>query len=472
MRFYIALISIVFLSIFYSRSYASGEKTVMDKTVHPNIIFFLADDMRWDAMSCAGNEIIKTPNLDMLANNGIMFRNAFVTTSICAISRASILTGQYVSKHGINDFKTSLPDKAFSQTYPMLLKKGGYQVGFIGKYGIGKNTNGVAEQFDYFWGTAHQPVYENKDRNGNYIHYTDMVDDHINEFLKTTHPEKPFCLSVSFKSPHCQGGDSRQFIYKPEFKDLYANDFIPEQSTNNLEEWNKFPAFFKKNNEARKRWEYRFSTLPLYQEMVKGYYRLVTGMDEVIGNVWEQLKSKGIEKNTIIIFLSDNGFYLGEHGLAGKWYAHEPSIRVPLIIYNPLRQESAGKVVTQMALNIDIAPTILSLAEVDIPESMQGGDLNKIMNGNKKSAWDWRTSFYYEHSIKQFPTIPPTQALRNQRYKYIIYPETSPVYEEVYDLKKDKAETQNLVLVRKKNKLVNKLRAEFKKDQAKVTNEK
>ncbi len=140
-----------------------------------NIIFFLADDMRWDAMRCAGNKIIKTPNLDNLANSGVMFSNAFVTTSICAISRASILTGQYASKHGINDFRTSLSSNALSKTYPILMRNAGYHTGFIGKYGIGHTVEGVAKEFDYFWGTARQPDFENIDEDGNFIHYTDRI---------------------------------------------------------------------------------------------------------------------------------------------------------------------------------------------------------------------------------------------------------------------------------------------------------
>jgi len=431
----------------------------------PNIIFFLADDMRWDAMGCVGNDIIQTPNLDKLAQTGVMFSNAFVTTSICACSRATILTGQYVARHGINDFKTSFSPDAFAQTYPMLMKKAGYQVGFIGKYGVGLTADGVADKFDFFWGTAAQPNYENIDENGDSIHYTDWVGKHISRFLETTEKDRPFCLSVSFKAPHCQDGDPRQFIYNPRYKELYAENVIPEEPTNTMEEWEKFPAFFKENNEARKRWEIRFSNPEQYQESVKGYYRLVTGLDEVIGKVRNQLKAGGLDENTIIVFFSDNGFYLGEHGLAGKWYGHEPSIRVPFIIYNPMQPEAAGKVISEMALNIDIAPTLLSFAGADIPESMQGNDLKELLSENRKDSNEWRNSFYYEHTIKQFPTIPVSHGLRNQRYKYIVYPEVSPVYEEVYDLKDDNEEIHNLILEPNKKSLIEQLRSEFRKEQ-------
>ena len=432
-----------------------------DDLKKPNIIFFLADDMRWDVMGCAGNKIIQTPNLDKLADKGVKFDNAFVTTSVCCCSRASILTGQYVARHGINDFNTSFSNEAFALTYPMLLKDVNYQVGFIGKYGIGKKTEGVEEKFDYFWGTATQPNYENKDENGDYIHYTDMVANHIDEFFETTDEDKPFCLSVSFKAPHVQDDDLRQFIYNPRFKEFYTDDVIAEEPTNTIEEWERFPAFFKENNEARNRWKIRFSNPEQYQESVKGYYRLISGLDKVIGNVLEKLKTKGLEENTIIIFFSDNGFYLGEHGLAGKWYGHEPSIRVPFIIYNPMHQQNIGSVISDFVLNIDIAPTILSYAGIEIPEEMQGKDLTPLISSTSKV--NWRSSFYYEHNMTQFKTIPPNQALRTQRYKYIVYPQSNPVYEEFYDLQNDKKEIRNLMDKSENEKLIKKIRKEFRK---------
>lgn len=465
-------IALVLTAVMLYNCQAAGEKTGERKVNPPNIVFLLADDMRYDVMGCAGNTIIQTPNLDNLAQNGVMFGNAFVTTSICACSRASILTGQYVSKHGVNDFNTSLANETFSQTYPMLLKGNGYRVGFVGKYGIGKNTDGVADKFDYFWGTAEQPKYENIDEKGDSIHYTDWVGKHVSWFLETTEKDRPFCLSVSFKAPHCQDGDPRQFIYNPRYKGLYAGDTIPEEPGNTTEEWEKFPAFFKENNEARKRWDMRFSNPAQYLEMVKGYYRLVTGMDDVIGEVRKQLKTKGLDENTIIIFTADNGFYLGEHGLAGKWYGHEPSIRVPLIIYNPLQDEQAGKIISEMVLNIDIAPSILSFAGVDIPETMQGDDLNKILSGNRQNRKEWRKAFYYEHMIKQFSTIPPSQGLRDQRYKYLVYPESNPLYEELYDLENDREEQKNLALLPDKKKLLEQKRREFKTIQKMILPEK
>jgi arylsulfatase A-like enzyme len=416
--------------------------------------------MRSGVMGCEGNNIIKTPNLDQLAVEGVRFENAFVTTSICCTSRVNILTGQYSCKHGILDFKTPLSEEAFSQTYPMILKDYGYRTGFIGKYGIGKSTDEVEDKFDFFYGSADQPRYENYDEQGNYIHYTDIVESKIEDFLETTNASEPFCLSVSFKAPHVQDGDVRQFIYNPRFKHLYENDSIPPEPTNNDEVWNAFPEYFKENNEARNRWKLRFSDNAQYQESVRGYYRLITGLDEVIGNVRKLLKEKKLSQNTIIVFFSDNGFYLGEKGLAGKWYGHEPSIRVPFIIYDPSRETMSGTVLSQMVLSIDIAPTILSFAGINAPAGMQGEDLEPLMKNQSNS--NIREAFYYSHLIRQFDFLKPTEGVRGERYKYLVYPDSEPLMEEFYDLKKDPNELNNLIGEKEYGKEIEAIKEKFK----------
>ena len=275
----------------------------------PNIIFLLTDDQRWDAFGAMGNGIIQTPNLDRLANEGILFTNAYVTTSICCCSRPSILTGQYVSRHGINDFRTDLMGDALSNTYPLLLRnQAGYKTGFIGKYGIGLE-NHPADSFD-FWTCERvlQPRYEIEDKNGEYLHYTDKVQQDIMDFLDQYGSQGPFCLSVSFKAPHVQDGDPRQFIYNPRYAELYADVEIPLPETAGPEYWDLFPEDFRTNNEARRRWEIRFPDPVKYQESVRGYYRLLTGVDDVVGRMMEKLEELGIRENTIIVQTGDNGF--------------------------------------------------------------------------------------------------------------------------------------------------------------------
>lgn len=406
----------------------------------PNIIFILTDDHRWDALGVMGNPILKTPNIDNLARRGVMFRNAYVTTAICAVSRASILTGQYESRHKVNDFKTSLSTEALEKTYPLLLKKAGYQIAFVGKYGVGNPKDQPKEAFD-FWDCSPkgQPDYELTDENGNYLHHTDKVDRDVIRFLSQADKQKPFCLSVSFKAPHVQDNDPRQFIIHPRYKSYYEDVIVPTPETADPKYWNQFPDFFRTDeNIARERWKPRFATPELYQENVKNYYRLLTHVDDVVGHLVEELDQLQIADNTIIIFCGDNGFYLGEHGLAGKWYGHEESIRVPLIVYDPRSKDNSfGKVSDEIALNIDIAPTILNFAGVKIPKSMQGMDLVQIAKGKTR-----RTDFFYEHTFMGSPKIPKVEGVVSREMKYMKFIEHD--YEELYDLRTDPLEKNNV----------------------------
>lgn len=405
----------------------------------PNILFVLTDDQRSDTIGITGNPFTRTPNLDALANQGVLFKNAYITTSICAPSRASIMSGQYVMRHGINGFKEDFSPPALAQTYPILLGKAGYRIGFIGKYGIGSNP--PAGQFDYWKGFAGQGHYMQKDEHGRYKHLTQLIEEQAIEFLQGCSKKQPFCLSISFKAPHSQDGHPDQFLYDRRYEQLYKDVTIPPSETADNMFWEAFPDFFRKNNEGRKRWEIRFSTPAKYQEMVKGYYRLITGVDRAVGNIRKELRRLDLAGNTIIIFTSDNGFFLGEHGLAGKWYGYEESIRVPLIVYDPrLKAGQRGHVRQEIALNIDIAPTILSLADLPVPARMQGRDLTLLVKGEDIS---WRKDFFYEHRF-DYITIPQSEGVIGKRYKYLRYLNQDPVYEELYDLKTDPNEVNNL----------------------------
>jgi len=237
----------------------------------PNIIFLLTDDQRWDTMGCAGNPIIQTPNMDAMANDGVRFTNAFVTTSICASSRASIFTGQWTRRHGITGFDTHFSPEALAQTYPMLLSQAGYRIGFIGKYGVGPKEDLPIDKYDYWKGFPGQGRYENKDEDGNYKHLTQIMGEQSLEFLQGCSKDRPFCLSVSFKAPHCQDGDPRQFIYDPAYKDLYKDTTIPTPETADPRYFDALPEFLR-TSEARRRWDIRFSTPEKFQESVKSYY--------------------------------------------------------------------------------------------------------------------------------------------------------------------------------------------------------
>ena len=431
----------------------------------PNFIFLLTDDQRYDALGAMGNDIIQTPSLDKLADEGILFTNGFVTTSICCTSRASIFSGQYARRHGINDFITSFTDSVWSNCYPAQLKKAGYHTGFIGKFGVGEGEDMPKETFDYWKGFEGFGYFESEDENGNYIHLTRQMGNQALEYLvKADSAMQPFCLSISFKAPHCQDGDMRQFIVDSLFMNVMSDVVIPDQPLNKDGYYMMFSEKFRERNEARHRWNIRFSRPELYQEMVKNYYRLIYGVDDVVRRIREELVSRNLDDNTVIIFTSDNGYYLGEYGLAGKWYGHEESIRVPLIIFDP-RNKSNSSSIDQMVLNIDIAPTILELAGIPVPERMQGNSLMPLLNGEKP---DWRNEFFYEHQFIRAtwghkPYILGVEGVVTQNIKYMKYLHggDTVVYEELFDKKFGHEELKNLAYDEEfatlKSELLNKL---------------
>lgn len=419
------------------------QKNKVENTNRPNIIFLLTDDQRWDAMGAMGNSIIQTPNMDKLANAGVLFKNAYVTTSICCVSRASILTGQYESKHHINDFNTDLSTESISNSYPALLKNVGYNTGFIGKFGVGLHP--PEQIFDFFVnseaGEKTQPNYITIGKNGKKIHDTDTLSNAIQDFLTGYGKDKkPFCLSVSFKAPHEQDGNPPTYVIQPKFKDYYKEVTIPYPVTADPKYWEQFPSFFQTDiNFGRARWKGLLGTPELYQENVKNYYRLVTGVDDAIGRMMEKLEQMGIAKNTIIIVMGDNGMFLGEHGMEGKWWGYEESVRVPLLIYNPNSPDKIKQYkATQIALNIDIAPTILGMAGVQAPKAMQGVNLFNLLE-NKIPE---RKDFFYQYYFLGGTQLPRQEGVVTQRFKYMNYIEHN--YEELFDTRLDPHETQNL----------------------------
>ncbi|MBD0726524.1 hypothetical protein B6A10_15220 [Flavobacterium sp. L1I52] len=425
-------------------SYAQVAKNeVKGQKKQPNIIFLLTDDQRWDAMGAMGNSIIQTPNMDKLANNGILFQNAYVTTSICCVSRASILTGKYESEHGVHDFNTDLAPQVYKNTYTNLLKEAGYKTGFIGKYGVGHHP--PFSTFDFVFDTEDggkaQPDYITIGKNGKPIHDTDTINSSIKDFLEKFADKGPFCLSVSLKAPHEQDGNPPQYIIQSKYKDYYKDVEIPMPVTADPKYWEKLPDVLRtETNFGRARWKGLFGTPELYQENVKNYYRLITGVDDLIGDMMQKLKNLGIADNTIIILMGDNGMLLGEHGMEGKWYGYEESIRVPLVIYDPNSPDKVKQYrAQQMALNIDIAPTILSMAGVPVPKEMKGVNLIDVVQ-NKIPE---RKDFFYQHYFLGGPQIPRVEGVVTQGFKYMNYLESGT--EQLFDIKHDPHETDDLI---------------------------
>ena len=423
---------------FLAGGFAAAARAALpqSRAPRPNILFLLTDDQRWDTLGAMGNAIIKTPNLDRLAAQGVTFRNNFCTTAICMSSRASILTGLYMRAHGINDFHTPLRPADFDRTYPALMRAAGYRTGFIGKWGVGDDM--PRDRFDYFKGFPGQGRYFEK---GATDHLTNIQGEQAEEFLDGCRADQPWCLSVSFKAPHAQDEDPKQYLYDPALASLYRDAVIPVPKTAAPEYFERMPDVFR-DCEGRTRWRWRFDTPAHYQEMVKAYYRLITGVDIVAGRIRQALADRDFDRNTVVVFTSDNGYFLGERGMADKWLMYEESIRTPLIVYDP-RRPGRGLTRTEMTLNIDLAPTLLDLAGVPAPGCMHGRSLGPLLGAAKPA---WRREWFYEHHFQLPPKslTPRSEGIRTEDWKYIRYIDTRPVREELYDLRRDPLEEHNL----------------------------
>jgi len=404
----------------------------------PNIIFILTDDQRWDAMGVAGDDIIQTPNMDQLAREGVYFRNAFVTTPICAASRASIATGLYERTHTFTFGTKPLARKFVDISYFKQLQANGYHTGFVGKFGMNFEDHADTMLFDYYDPYMAGFYYRLTGEAWNeHKHLTYLTGEKAINFIKNVPEDKPFCLSISFNAPHAEDQSPDQYIYPQGLKNLYSNIKIPAPALHEEEFFDQQPDFVRAGLN-RIRWYWRFDNPEKYQEMVKAYYRMITAVDKVLGDLRACLAEEALENNTIILFTSDNGYFLGERGLAGKWLMYENSIRVPLIIYDPRLKEN-GKVNDQLVLNIDIAPTIMHFADIPIPETIQGSSLVPLLNDPQKSI---RDDFLCEH-LYDLKFIPKSEGIRTREWKYFRYID-HPDHEELYDLSTDPLEINNL----------------------------
>ncbi|HEY1785664.1 MAG TPA: sulfatase [Pirellulales bacterium] len=423
----------------------------------PNIVFLLADDLRFDALGAAGNTLIQTPNIDRLATQGCRFANHFVTTSICCVSRASILSGQYARRHGIKDFGQPLSPAACSQTYPALLHAAGYRTGLVGQLGVGKEIPpGMFDDHKTF--TSHGAYFEP----GDPTHMTARIGNRAIEFIETCAPSKPFYLSVDFTAPHADDGAPREFPPDARDESLYSDAVIPAPVGADEATFRLLPDFVQRS-EGRRRWKPRYATPAMFAATVKDYYRLITGVDREVGRIVAALSAGNLAENTIVVVSSDNGFFLGERGMADKWLMYEPSIRVPLVIVDPrLPAANRGRRIDAITLNIDLAPTLLDFAGVAIPATMQGRSLRPLLAAapGARPPADWRTDFFYEHHT--FPeVIPASEGVRTADWKYIRYVEPNPVVEELYDLVGDPAELHNLALDKAHQPTLDRLRARW-----------
>lgn len=407
----------------------------------PNILFFLSDDHRDDILGCAGHPFLQTPTIDKLAAEGVRFKNTFVTTSICAASRASILTGLHERTHGYT-FGTPPVSQAHTEiSYPAMLRDNGYRTGMIGKLGVNFVENAVNHMFDVYMPVDRNPYFHEMP-DGSLRHETDLCCDHAIDFIRNNDADQPFCLSVSFNAPHAEDADRRpgegHFPWPQSVDGLYEDIEMPLPRLNDPDIFESQPKFLRESlNRVRYYW--RWDTPEKYQTNMRAYFRMLTGIDKAMGRVLAVLEEQGIDDNTIIVFTGDNGFYLGERGFAGKWSHYEESLRVPLVVYDPRLPEGLrGQVLEPKALNVDFAPTMLEWAGVEAPELYSGRSLAALIAG--EDVPNWRQDFFCEHHMNH-PQIPKWEGVRGERYVYARYFEED--YEFLHDLQEDPDQLRN-----------------------------
>ena len=401
-----------------------------------NIVVLLADDWRYDTLGVAGNPVVQTPQLDQLARDGTRFTHGCVTTAICGVSRATLFTGQWMSRHGNTAFAAFRTP--WTETYPGLLRSHGYYVGHVGKW-----HNGTFPRENFDFGRAYSGTHWMTEPDGTRIHVTQKNERDALEFLRTRPSDKPFCLTLAFFATHAEDANPKQYLPQPESMALYQGVTVPVPANATEESFRRLPPFIaNEKNEGRVRWHWRFDTPEKYQEMMKNYYRLATEVDTTCGRVLAELKRQGMLEHTLVIFAGDNGYFHGEHGLADKWYPHEVSIRVPLIVRDPRAPAaSRGRTNDDFVLNVDLAPTILGAAGVAAPPSMQGQDFSPLYRAARKP--EWRSEFFYEHAIlKRVDFIPASEALVRKDWKYFYWPDFKK--EQLFHVEADPNEEQDL----------------------------
>ncbi|MEQ8554394.1 MAG: family 78 glycoside hydrolase catalytic domain [Cyclobacteriaceae bacterium] len=422
----------------------------------PNIIFILTDDQRWDALGCAGNPLSLTPEMDKLASEGTYFKQAIVTTPICAASRASILTGTYERTHRYTFQTGDIKDEFMQASYPLVLRDAGYYTGFYGKFGV--RYEAQATLFDQFESYDRNGAYKDergyyyKQLNGETVHLTRYTGQQALDFIEDAPEGKPFCLSLSFSAPHAHDPAEDQYFWDaPSDQHLAAVD-VPGPTLGKDKDFNNLPQIVREGFN-RTRWYWRYDTEEKYQHSVKGYHRMIADIDREIAAIRARLEEKGMDENTVIILMGDNGYFLGERQLAGKWLMYDNSVRVPLIIFDPRAGQHSD--IDQMALNIDVPSTIVDLAGAKQPEGWQGKSLVPLL---KNPQYDLeRDTILIEH-LWEFEHIPPSEGVRTANWKYLRYVNDQSI-EELYDLSKDPQETKNLVASKKHQTILAELRS-------------
>ncbi len=415
-----------------------GANSVMDKK--PNILFILVDDFRYDAMGYCGNKIVSTPSIDNLASQGTFFRNAFSSTPISSASRASILTGLHERTHRYSFQTGPIDDRFLENAYPLKLKEAGYHTALFGKLGV--NCTDAEALFDeiedYDRNNAiKEDGYHYKTLNNDTVHLTRYTGQKGLDFIEKQNGDNPFFLALCFSAPHAHDSAKQQYFWDEGQEDLYNDVTVPDPIMSENKYFESLPEAVK-NGFSRLRWTWRFDTPEKYQFMMKGYYRMIAGVDQEIAKVRNMLEKKGLDDNTVIVFMGDNGYFLGERQIADKWMMYDLSVRIPLIIYDPRIDKHIE--VEQQVINVDIPSTFVDIAGGEIPSQWQGKSLKGLLkNKNYKMK---RDTILIEH-LWEMPDIPSCEGVRTDEWKYFRYVNDERI-EELYNLKKDPNEEFNL----------------------------
>ena len=411
-----------------------------------NVIFILVDDLRYDALGFMGHPFLKTPHIDALARGGAHLKNAFVTTALCSPSRASILTGLYVHNHKVVDNNDVAPPG--TTFFPQYLQQAGYNTAFIGKWHMGGSSDDPRPGFDHWVSFRGQGFYNspradytwnvNGERVPQQGYVTDELTDYALDWLDGR-GDKPFFLYLSHKAVHAM------FEPAERHKDLYAGVEIEEPPTQaDTPENDRGKPMWVKNQ--RNSWhgvDFPYHSTLDIKEYFREYCRTLAAVDDSVGRIMAWLKERGLDQSTMVMFMGDNGFLFGEHGLIDKRNAYEESMRVPFVAHCP-ELLKAGTVVEGVVANIDIAPTVLELAGLQAPDHMNGESFLQLATGELDPR-NWRQEFLYEYYWEwNFPHTPTVFALRGDRYKLIQYHGIWDT-DELYDLQADPRETTNLI---------------------------
>ena len=423
----------------------------------PNVLFILTDDQRWDALSLAGNRHLKTPNIDRIGREGVWFRNAFCTTSLCSPSRASILSGLYAHAHGVVNNFTEYPSTI--KSFPLVLQGEGYDTAYIGKWHMGENNDLPRPGFNWFVTHKGQGSYFNTEfcfngerrevMNG---YYTAVVTDLAEEWLKRSRGDKPWCLMIGHKAPHS--------FYTPEAKYAHAFDRVrfpyPESAfmlddkpawiRARLATWHGIygPLFDWRKN-------YPDSTpggVSAFEAMCRAYWATLLSVDDSVGRLLALLEARGELDKTVIVFMSDNGILSGENGMVDKRTAHEPSERIVTLVRFPgLTAVGQPKVIDQQVLTLDVAPSLLELCGAAPLPNIHGRSWVKLV---REGDPGWRTAWFYAYNYeKQFPYTPNVRSVRTEQWKYMRYPHGDGGPDrhlaELYNIEFDPEERHNLI---------------------------